>query len=53
MNTAPGPGIDFGDKAAGYRELERQLAALLAGETDLIANAANTAALLYTQAARG
>jgi L-methionine (R)-S-oxide reductase len=49
MNAAPGPGIDFTDKATGYRELERQLAALLAGETDLIANAANTAALLYTQ----
>jgi L-methionine (R)-S-oxide reductase len=30
-----------------YRELAAQLASLLAGETDLIANAANTAALIY------
>ena len=36
-----------GDKAALYAGLERQLAALLAGERDFIANAANTAALLY------
>lgn len=41
------PVIDFTDKAAGYRELERTLAALLAGERDLIANLANAAALLY------
>ena len=32
---------------AAYRELARDLAALLAGERDLIANAANTAALIY------
>lgn len=30
-----------------YRELARQLAALLAGESDRIANAANMAALIY------
>jgi L-methionine (R)-S-oxide reductase len=30
-----------------YRDLARQLAALLAGETDRIANAANMAALIY------
>ena len=30
-----------------YRDLARQLAALIAGETDPIANAANTAALIY------
>jgi L-fuconolactonase len=30
-----------------YRDLSRQLSALLAGEADLIANAANTAALIY------
>jgi L-methionine (R)-S-oxide reductase len=30
-----------------YRDLLRQLSALLAGEGDLIANAANTAALIY------
>src|SRR6516164_915780 len=30
-----------------YRDLSRQLSALLAGERDLIANAANAAALIY------
>ena len=39
--------IDFADKAAGYRELEKQLSALLHGEKDFIANCANTAALLW------
>ncbi|MFZ9708892.1 MAG: GAF domain-containing protein [Steroidobacteraceae bacterium] len=39
--------IDFHDKAAGYRELDTTLRALLAGERDLIANLANAAALLY------
>ena len=34
-------------KPALYRDLARQLAALLAGEPDPIANAANTAALIY------
>jgi GAF domain-containing protein len=38
---------DFCDPDAAYRELARDLGALLAGERDLIANAANTAALLY------
>src|ERR1700730_3267551 len=38
---------DFHDKAAGYARLVQELAALLAGESDLIANAANTAALLF------
>ncbi len=35
------------DKAALYRDLSRQLAALLDGETDLVANAANMAALVW------
>lgn len=35
------------DKTAVYSELESQLRALLEGERDFIANAANTAALLY------
>jgi GAF domain-containing protein len=35
------------DKAAAYLEIDRELAALLAGEHDLVANAANTAALLF------
>jgi L-methionine (R)-S-oxide reductase len=38
---------DFSDPDAAYRELARDLGALLTGERDLIANAANTAALLY------
>jgi putative methionine-R-sulfoxide reductase with GAF domain len=41
------PAPDFTDKAAGYRELDAQLGALLAGERDAIANLANTSALLY------
>lgn len=37
----------FIDKSADYVRLAQELEALLAGERDLIANAANTAALLY------
>ncbi len=40
-------GIDSTDKAEFYRELAGQLEALLAGERDVIANAANTSALLF------
>ena len=36
-----------GDKATLYRDLGRQLAALIAGEPDRVANAANMAALIY------
>ncbi|MEV0107636.1 GAF domain-containing protein [Nocardia sp. NPDC050799] len=36
-----------GDRAAGYRQLTAQAAALLSGEADRIANAANLSALLY------
>lgn len=39
--------IASADKHDFYRELGGQLSALLAGETDPIANAANTAALIY------
>jgi len=39
--------IETGDKAEFYRELAQQLEVLLHGETDPIANAANTAALLF------
>jgi L-methionine (R)-S-oxide reductase len=35
------------DKSALYRDLEAQLRALIAGESDAVANAANAAALLY------
>ena len=38
---------DFGDPEAAYAELARDLRALLSGERDLIANAANTAALIW------
>lgn len=37
----------YGTKEDLYRELRSQLAGLLEGETDLVANAANTSALLY------
>lgn len=36
------------DKAAFYDELTQQLQGLLSGERDAVANAANTAALLFT-----
>ncbi|MGA6208393.1 GAF domain-containing protein [Nocardia testacea] len=36
-----------GDRAEGYRQLTAQATALLSGETDRIANAANLSALIY------
>lgn len=39
--------IEDTDKPAFYRELRGQLTALLSGETDPIANAANTSALIF------
>ena len=38
---------DFSDKPSGYARLSADLEALLAGESDFIANAANTTALLF------
>ncbi len=38
---------DFTDKRGGYEQLATQLHGLLAGESDPIANAANTAALIF------
>jgi len=38
---------DFSDKRAAYEQLAAQLQGLLHGETDAIANAANTAALIF------
>jgi L-methionine (R)-S-oxide reductase len=38
---------DFSEPDAAYAELARDLAALLSGERDLIANAANTSALIF------
>ena len=40
--------IETEDKPSFYRDLAQQLEGLLHGETDAIANAANTAALLFT-----
>ena len=39
--------LDFTDKPAAYRDLEKQLRALLSGERDAIANQANAAALIF------
>src|SRR5262245_58163413 len=39
--------IEAGGKPAFYRDLQSQLAGLLEGEADAVANAANTSALLY------
>jgi L-methionine (R)-S-oxide reductase len=39
--------IDFSDKRRGYGELAQALTGLLTGERDRIANAANTAALIF------
>ncbi|MDM9621816.1 GAF domain-containing protein [Rhizobium sp. S96] len=39
--------IDHSDKIAFYRELSQQLQGLLQGESDVIANAANTSALMF------
>ncbi len=39
--------ITSNDKAELYRDVAAQLASLLSGETDAIANAANTSALLF------
>jgi L-methionine (R)-S-oxide reductase len=47
MTTHPEPPPRAVDKPEAYRQLERELAALLHGEHDLVANAANTAALLF------
>ncbi len=40
--------IEATSKTEFYKDLARQLASLLEGERDAIANAANTAALIYT-----
>lgn len=42
-----GQRYDFRDKAADYARVANELSALLAGESDLVANSANTAALLF------
>lgn len=45
--TAHDPAAYPPDKRAAYLAIDRDLAALLAGEHDLVANAANAAALLF------
>ena len=47
MTTHVSQTYDFGNPESAYAQLERDLRALLSGERDLIANAANTAALIY------
>lgn len=47
MTTYHSEPHDFTDKRAGYERLAMQLQGLLAGEADPIANAANTAALIF------
>ena len=47
MSTHVSHAYDFTLAEAGYAELARDLRALLAGERDLVANAANTAALIW------
>jgi L-methionine (R)-S-oxide reductase len=45
--TFAGKRYDFSDKAADYASLAQELGSLLSGESDFVANAANTAALLF------
>ena len=47
MSTHVSQHYDFGSPEAGYADLARDLRALLSGERDLVANAANTAALIW------
>ena len=47
MTTYTSQPHDFSDKRAGYERLAAQLQGLLHGEADAIANAANTAALIF------
>jgi L-methionine (R)-S-oxide reductase len=47
MTTYHSEPYDFTDKRAGYERLAMQLHGLLEGETDPIANAANTVALIF------
>ena len=47
MTTHVSQNYDFASPEAAYAELARDLRALLSGERDLVANAANTAALIW------
>ncbi|HTU65085.1 MAG TPA: GAF domain-containing protein [Steroidobacteraceae bacterium] len=46
MSTYAASSYDFSNSETAWRELARDLSALLHGEHDLVANAANTAALI-------
>ena len=47
MTTHVSQNYDFANSQAAYADLARDLRALLSGERDLVANAANTAALIW------
>lgn len=47
LSSAISPEVKTGDKGSLYREMHQALQAVLTGETDLIANLANSAALLF------
>lgn len=47
MSTHVSQSYDFASPEAAYTDLARDLRALLSGERDLVANAANTAALIW------
>jgi L-methionine (R)-S-oxide reductase len=47
MTTHVSQAYDFRHPETAYAQLERDLRALLSGERDLVANAANTAALIH------
>ena len=47
LTSAISPELKTGDKNALYREIHQNLRAVLTGETDFIANLANSAALLF------
>ncbi|MFO7277757.1 MAG: GAF domain-containing protein [Pseudomonadota bacterium] len=47
MSTYTPQNYDFSDKDAGYAQLARTLEALLHGEHDAVANAANASALIF------
>jgi L-methionine (R)-S-oxide reductase len=47
LSSVISPEVKTGDKGSLYREMHQALQAVLTGETDLIANLANSAALLF------
>ena len=47
LSSVINPAVKTGDKGSFYREIHQTLRAVLTGETDFIANLANSAALLF------